>query len=218
MKKPITLKYFFSIIIIIIFTLFSCESQVDKDNERLEKLIYKKALEINDNYLKTKSDFANSGLATLLSIDRLKKDKENGLSESKLILKKLDSLNINFNQTNQSLISDLKTLFDSIKPSEIYNDEKRKTIQDKYEYAINITKENFEIDTNIIDLSKKIISLLDESCEFEIVDNQIRFYTQKCVNNYNFYNSNLEMAISSAKMKIQMREMKKNLEKTKRND
>ncbi len=207
MKKPITLKYFFSLLLTL--TLLSCENQVDKENEKIEQLIYKKGAEINDNYLKTKSDFSNSGMITLLSIDRLKEDKKNDLSESKLILKRLDSLNINFNQTNQVLISDLKSLFDSIKPSEIYNEEKRKTIQEKYESVVNITIKNFEIDTNIIDLIEKIINLLDKSCEFEIINNQIRFYTQKCMNNYNFHNSNLEMAISSAKMEIQMREIKK---------
>ncbi|PKQ46873.1 hypothetical protein [Confluentibacter flavum] len=209
MKKHKPLKYFLTLLIT--FSLLSCESQVDKNNEKIQSLIYEKVLEINKNYLKCKSDIANSGLATLLSVNRLKEDKKNNLTESKLILKRLDSLNVNFNKTNQALISELKILFDSIKLSEKFNKEKLKIIQDKYEYGINVTKENFEIDSDIIDLSKKIINLLDQSCEFEIIDNQIKFYTQKCVNNYNFYNSHLESSISSAKMKIKMSEFEKNL-------
>jgi len=57
----------------------------------------------------------NSGYANLLNLDRLKADKEN--VESKVIIKKTEEIFSNFNIKNRNLVNELKSLFDSIKPT-----------------------------------------------------------------------------------------------------
>ena len=57
----------------------------------------------------------NQGYANLLNLDRLKADKEN--VESKVIIKKTEEIFSNFNIMNRNLVNELKSLFDSIKPT-----------------------------------------------------------------------------------------------------
>ena len=82
-------------------------------------------------------------------------------------------------------------------------------MKSKFDESIEITKSNYKSDSTVLAISAKIIKLIDEDCKYEIVDNQIRFYDQNCVNNYNFYNSNLESAIMFAKFDISKRKFEK---------
>jgi len=197
--------------ILTLFILFSCENPAEKSNERIKTSIFKKGTEIQENYNQYKNDITNSGFATLLSLDRLKKDKSH--EESKKIIQKAESILTTFNQNNQTLVSDLKTLFDSIQPTEKINPKEIDRMKSKFDESIEITKSNYKSDSTVLAISSKIIKLIDEDCKYEIVENQIRFYDQNCVNNYNFYNSTLETAIMMAKFDVSNRKFEKLKEK-----
>lgn len=193
--------------ILTLFFLFSCENPAEKSNERLKTLIFKKGTEIQENYTQYKNNITNSGFATLLSLDRLKQDSNH--EESKKIIQKAESILTTFNQKNQTLVLDLKNLFDSIQPTEKINPKEIERMKSKFDESIEITKSNYKSDSTVLEISAKIIKLIDEDCKYEIIDNQIRFYDQNCVNKYNFLNSNLETEIMMAKFEISKRKFEK---------
>lgn len=193
--------------ILTLFFLFSCEDPAEKSNERLKTLIFKKGTEIQENYTQYKNDITNSGFATLLSLDRLKQDSNH--EEAKKIIQKAESILTTFNQKNQTLVSDLKNLFDSIQPTEKINPKEIERMKSKFDESIEITKSNYKSDSTVLEISAKIIKLIDEDCKYEIIDNQIRFYDQNCVNKYNFLRLNLETEIMMAKFEISKRKFEK---------
>lgn len=187
--------------------LFSCENPAEKSNERLKTSIFKKGTEIQENYKQYKNDITNSGFATLLSLDRLKQDRN--LEESKKIIQKAESILTNFNQKNQILVSDLKNLFDSIQPTEKINPNEIERMKSKFDESIEITKSNYKSDSTVLALNKQIIQLLDEECEYEINGEQIQFYNENCVFQFNYLNSQIETAVFFAKFDVSKRKFEK---------
>lgn len=199
------MKYILPTFIIIL--LFSCQNQVEKSNERLKTVIFKKNREIQKNYAVYKRKNSNSGYANLLSSDRLKSDKE--LVESKKIITRVEENFFNFSTQNQKLVYELKSLFDSIKPTKNISQKDILKMKSELDKSIKITKSTLKVDSTSFDLTKKIITLLDGDCKYEIIDNQFVFYTQKCMLDYNVYKIKLESLIMKEEHKVLKRKIDK---------
>lgn len=168
--------------ILTLFVLFSCENPAEKSNERIKTSILKKGTEVQENYKQYKNDITNSGFATLLSLDRLKQDSDH--EESKKIIQKAESILTTFNQKNQTLVSDLKTLFDSIQPTEKINQIEIERMKSKFDESIEITKSNYKLDSIVLGLNKEILDVLDK-CKYEINEGKPEFESMDCVFEYN---------------------------------
>lgn len=189
--------------------LYSCQNQEKKLNERLKTEIYKKGVQIQENYSDYKFKIKNSGYANLLNLERLKSDKKQ--IESNEIIKKAENIFLNFNQKNKKFIIEIKSLFDSIKPTNELSQNDIRKMKSKFEKSLEVPKSNYKIDSTAFNTMKKIINLFEKKCEYEITDNQIRFYNNECVFDYNRYYMNLQSII----MKAQSNALDRQIEETK---
>lgn len=179
-KANLYMKFLFSLITLVI--IFSCDNPVEISNERIKSSISKKGTEIRNNYTQYKNDIKTSGFATLLDLERLKQDKNH--EESKKIILKAESFLKNFNQKNQTLVFDLKKLFDSIQPTDKITQREIESMENKFKESIKITKSNYKTDSIVLGLHNEIIGILDK-CRYEIKEKNLEFETFDCLHEYN---------------------------------
>ncbi|MFD2726282.1 hypothetical protein [Hyunsoonleella rubra] len=197
----------FTFYISIVFLLVSCVNPIEKSNEKVKSSIYKLGTEIKQNYSQYEKGIQSSGYLTLLSLDRLEKDKNQ--IESKNILRKAENIFKKFTEKNQSLVTELKSQLDSLQPTKSFNEKEIEEVKSIFKESIDVTKSNFKIDSTTISISKKIINLIDGDCNYVIQENQVRFYTEDCIRRYNFLNTQLESAIVFANFEISKRKLNK---------
>ena len=195
------------ITIFIIFTLLSCKSPADELNENIKTSIFIKGTEIEENYNKYQNDITNSGFTTLLSLARIEKDKNH--KESKKIIKKAKFILTNFYKKEQSLISDINNLLDSIQPSNNINLKEIEQLKIQVKESNKAIISNYKSDSTTIAISAQIIELIEVDCKYDIINNEIIFYDQKCVDYYNFLNLSLESQIIMSKLEVSEWKLKK---------
>jgi hypothetical protein len=168
---------------ILLILLYSCDKKGDKINKELTQAIYQKGFEINQNYIDYNENISKSKFWELLDLERLKQD--SGLIESKKIIKDVELFLYDFDSNNQSLIVDVKNIIDSIKPTNTLSKKDIESSKTKFDNLIVANRKSYNSDSTVLALSKNIIKLLDQNCEWEISNNQILFYEEECLYKYN---------------------------------
>jgi hypothetical protein len=204
MKKII---YYITICLIIT----GCENRAEKYNEELKNKTQQKALEIRENYNQYQKDIVETNLGNLLNLERLAKDLDH--KESKNILNNADKILNQFNKENERLVAELRTLVDSIKPTPKLTETRIVAMKKQFDESFSVTKSNYKLDSTVLASNKKMIDFLKGDCKYEIQNGQIVFFNERCLNNFNLYNSFISMAKTSAEFEMTQRKMKKILDK-----
>lgn len=204
MKKII---YYITICLIIT----GCENRAEKYNEEIKNKAQQKALEIRENYNQYQKDIIETNLGNLLNIERLAKDLNH--KESNNILNNADKILNQFNKENERLVAELRTLVDSIKPTSKLTKSRIAAMKKQFNESFSVTKSNYNLDSTILASNKKMIYFLKGDCKYQIKNGQIIFFNERCLNNFNLYNSFISMAKTTAKFEMTKRKTKKTLDR-----
>jgi hypothetical protein len=203
------MKIIYYITICLIIT--GCENRAEKYNEELKNKTQEKALEIRENYNQYQIDIVETNLGNLLNLERLAKDLDH--KESKNILNNADKILDQFNKENERLITELRKLIDSIKPTPKFTESRIVAMKKQFDESFSVTKSNYKLDSTVLASNKKMIDFLKGDCKYEIQNGQIVFFNERCLNNFNLYNSFISMAKTRAELEMSQRKMKKILDK-----
>ncbi len=93
-------------------------------------------------------------------------------------------------------------MLDSIQPSNNINLKEIEQLKIQVKESNKAIISNYKSDSTTIAISAQIIELIEVDCKYDIINNEIIFYDQKCVDYYNFLNLSLESQIIMSKLEV----------------
>jgi hypothetical protein len=200
------------ILIIIGFCFFSCKKHkskiltTDEYNENIKTLVFIKGDSIKNNYYKYRNDTIMNDIRDFLNLERISKDIQ--FKESIEIINKSEKRYNEFNKYNNTKISEIKNLLDSLKISSEFTNVYINDIKSVFNKTVINVNENRKIDSTIIYTYKSLVELLKNECKYEITQNMIYFYNDNCLFLYNIKINKIKQLENNFYIKKRINEIK----------